>query len=277
MMNNYLLFDIGGTKSRFAVSKSEGFAEPEIIDTPKDFDEAINKFSEVAKQICDGEIEKAAGGIAGPLNREKTGIINAPNLSDWNGKNFTKSFSEKINAKVFLENDTAIVGLGEALDGPGRDYSIVVYITISTGVNGVRIVDKKIDRNVFGFEIGSQIIDFDNSMKAGSSGLGDLEDFISGRETKKKYGKHPKEVKEQHVWKEIAEWASIGIYNTVLHWSPEIVILGGAMMNDIPVEVIEKNLEKLLKDVYPDTPKLVKAELGDIGGLHGALHYVKQL
>jgi len=273
----YLLFDIGGSRSRFAVSDGEKFAKPEIIDTPKNFDEAINKFSKVAKKICDGKIEKAAGGIAGPLNREKTGIINAPNLSEWNGKNFVKTFSEKIDASVYIENDTAIVGLGEATAGPGKNFKIVVYITISTGVNGVRIIDKKIDRNVFGFEIGRQIIDFDNSMKAGSSGLGDLEDFISGRETKKKYGKHPKEIKEPHVWREIAEWASIGIYNTVLHWSPEIVILGGAMMNDIPIKEIEKNLKKLLKDVYPDTPKIAKAELGDIGGLHGALHYVKQL
>jgi len=270
-----LLFDIGGTKTRLAVAHDgESFSEPEIVDTPRDFGQAVEKVAELGLRLCGGSIAKAAGGVAGPLNREKTGLVNAPNLPGWNGQNFVAALSQRINAPVFIENDTAIVGLGEAIAGPGKNFTIVVYITISTGVNGVKISNRTIDENVFGFEIGHQIIDFDNSQGVGSSGRGELEDFVSGRETEKRYGMHPKNI-EKSIWPGIAKWAAVGVHNTVLHWSPEIVILGGSMMNDIQVSDIQAETENLLGGIYPEFPKFAKAQLASVGGLWGALHYIK--
>ena len=272
----YLLFDIGGTKTRLAVTTDlVSFDEPTILDTPHDFDEAISVISSKALEICGGQMARAAGGIAGPLNKEKTGLFDAINLSDWNGKNFAEEFSKKISAPVSIENDTAIVGLGEAVYGPGKNYNIVVYFTISTGVNAAKISNHAIDENVFGFEVGKQIIDIDNSMNMGSSGLGTLEDFVSGRETERRYGMHPKEIPDRSIWKDYAKWAAVGVYNTVLHWSPEMIVFGGSMMNDIEVVDIDNKLRELLADVYPESPKLVKAELGSFGGLWGALHFIK--
>jgi predicted NBD/HSP70 family sugar kinase len=278
MSDCYLLFDIGGTKSRLAVSYDLiSFSEPVIFETPQDFDRGIELISGEAKKLCGEHVSMAVGGLAGPLNREKTQLFRAPNLPGWNRKPFSEMLSIKLGCPVHVENDTAVVGLGEATAGPGKDFGIVVYITISTGVNGVRIVNKKIDIAKHGFEIGHQIIDFDNSQNIGSSGLGTLEDFVSGRETEKRYGVRPKDVAEPGIWEKYAVWAAYGVYNTILHWSPEIVIFGGAMMNDIQVPQIEKHLNALLKDVYPETPKMVKAELGSVGGLWGALHYTKSV
>jgi glucokinase len=50
-------------------------------------------------------------------------------------------------------------GLGEAVFGAGKGREIVVYMTISTGVGGARIVGGKIDASAMGFEPGHQIID----------------------------------------------------------------------------------------------------------------------
>ena len=275
---NYLLFDIGGTNSRFAMSYDGiSFSEPKIVDTPKDFDEAIELFSGIAQEISGGQIDRAGGGIAGALNSEKTGLFMSPNLPTWENKNFVESFSKKINSPVHIENDTAIVGLGEAVHGAGKTYNIVSYITISTGVNGVKIIDKKIDESTLGFEIGHQIIDFDNSMGIGSSGRGTLEDFISGRETAKRFGVHPREIKDEKEWRKVAEWAAVGIYNTVLHWSPEVVVLGGSMMRDIPSDLIREKLHQMLSEVYPDSPEVLKAELGSVGGIYGALEYISHI
>lgn len=278
MNTPHLLFDIGGTKTRLAVTHDlETFNEPEILETPANFDEAVALIAEAGLALCNNKIARAAGGIAGTLNKDKSGLAHAPNLAGWEGKDFAQALSGKVSAPVNIENDTAIVGLGEAVAGAGKGYNIVVYFTISTGVNGAKISNQQIDENVGGFEVGHQIIDFDNSANMGSSGKGILEDFISGRETQKKYGVPPKEVTEEGIWERYAKWAAVGVYNTVLHWSPELVIFGGSMMNDIKVSDIDNHLEKLLSDVYPDSPKLVKAELGSIGGLWGALHYSKSL
>jgi hypothetical protein len=61
-----------------------------------------------------------------------------------------------------------------------------------------------------------------------------------------------------------------GLYNTLLHWSPQVVVYGGAMMRDIPLTAIVHELAAL-PPVYPEWPPLVAAELGDEGGLYGAL------
>ncbi len=277
-MSNYLLFDIGGTKTRLAVSEDlSSFSEPVIFETPQNFEEGIEKISSEVTKLCGGSPAMMVGGIAGSLDRNKKMLFRAPNLPEWNTRPFVDEMSKRVDASIHIENDTAMVGLGEATHGAGQGHNIVVYITISTGVNGAKVSAGKIDENIYGFEIGHQIIDFDNSLNIGSSGVGTLEDFISGRETEKRYGVHPKDVNEQGIWEKYAKWASYGVYNTILHWSPEIVVLGGSMMNDIRVEDIGKNTRALLKDVYPESPKFAKATLGSVGGLHGAVHYARSI
>ena len=44
----------------------------------------------------------------------------------------------------------------------------------------------------------------------------------------------------------------------------------------ISVERVEYYLKRILK-VYPEIPKLVMAELGEVGGLHGGLAYINAI
>ena len=64
----------------------------------------------------------------------------------------------------YLANDSDLDGLGEATVGAGKGFNIVAYITVSTGIGGVRIVGGKIDVSTYGFEPGHQIIDADGSI-----------------------------------------------------------------------------------------------------------------
>ena len=172
----YFLFDVGATKSRFAASHDGvHFDEPEVVITPKTFPEGIELIVTMARKLAGEHIGAVAGGIPGPLNSEKTRVINAPNLPDWNEKPLKDMIAQRLSAPVLLENDTALVGLGEAVAGSGVDYGIVAYLTISTGVNGVRIVDKKIDKSAMGFEIGHMILDVNHANYPG-----DFESMVSG-------------------------------------------------------------------------------------------------
>src|SRR3989344_3687759 len=173
----YLLFDIGGSKTRIAISfDGDYFGEPRIIDTPESFEEGMVQIEKIAKEMKNENIGLIVGGIAGPLNSEKSMVINAPNIPGWNNKPLKAELEKRLQAPVMLENDVALIGLGEALEGAGKGYEIVAYMTVSTGVNGVRIVDGKIDRSVFGFEMGHQILDFDKSTFSGG-----FENMISGK------------------------------------------------------------------------------------------------
>jgi len=267
----YLLFDIGASRTRLAISEDGvTLGEPVIFNTPQSFEEGINAISEKAKQFGGG-FGIAAGGIAGPINRDKTIINKAPNLPNWCDKPLKESLSEVLETEVYLENDTALVGLGEAVAGAGKSNSVVAYVTVSTGINGVKIVDNKIDKNYLGYEIGKQIIDFDESTIKGN-----WEDAISGANLENKYSKNPDEIEDEEIWNEEVNLLSYGLYNVILFWSPEILILGGGLMKKIDTQKVEGKIKEIFT-VFPVLPEIKKSELGDVGGLYGALHFVKSL
>jgi predicted NBD/HSP70 family sugar kinase len=277
----YILFDIGGTKMRLAASQDgENFSEPKIVQTPETFDQGIATFAQIAKEFAEGEkIQGIAGGIPGPLNKEKTMVINAPNLPAWNNKPLVEQLEQTLHAPVILENDAALVGLGETTYGAARGHAIAVYITISTGVGGARFVHGKIDESALGFEPGHQIINFDDDAQIcpGCNKQGHLEGYVSGTALESRHNKKPYEIEDEKVWDETAKLLAIGLNNTIVHWSPDIVVLGGSMITKQPgisIEKVRYYLQDVMK-IFPNPPKIEQAQLQDIGGLYGALALLK--
>ncbi len=277
----YILFDIGGTNMRIALSKDGvTFGEPKVISTPKDFDLGMFALKNLATELLAGEKAIAAGGgIAGTLSRDKTKFLNGPHLQGWNGKPIKVALEEAFGVPTFIENDTAIVGLGEAVAGSGKGYPIVVYITVSTGVGGVRIVNESIDVSAMGFEPGHQIIDADGTLcKTTVCGCGlDFESAISGTAISARYGMKPFEITDEAFWEEMARILAYGLNNSIVHWSPDVVVIGGSMMKKIgiPIDRVRAHLNGILH-IYPELPVIVHSALEDFGGLHGALYFVKQ-
>ncbi len=269
----YILFDIGGTKMRVVGADKEKFlTAPVVVETPKDFNEGLDVLKRIIDNLShDIPVTAIVGGIAGPLNKEKTMLVMSPNLGGWVNHDLKNALVSAYNVPVTIENDAALVGLGEAHFGAGRDKSIVVYLTISTGVGGVRIVDGKIDEGAIGFEPGHQIIDPDNSLCPECEG-NDLEAYVSGTAVEKRYGRKPHEIHDDAIWDKLALYLAYGLNNTIVHWSPDIVILGGSMMKEvgIPIPAVKKYLSEILK-IFPQLPEIEKAQLGDFGGLYGAL------
>ena len=278
---NYILFDIGGSKTRIALSHdAETFDEPVIVDTPKDFEVAMQLLKTTAFQLTKGErIDLAAGDIAGVFSRDRTVLQRAPHLPGWNGKPITEMLSLALGTKVIIDNDAAVVGLGEAVFGAGKGHQIVAYITVSTGVGGARIVDGRIDMSAMGFEPGRQIIDAGGSLattSVGGHGM-DLDGTISGTALSERYGKKPYELTDKKFWDEMARLLAYGLNNTIVHWSPDIVVIGGSMMKEIgiPVDRVRAHLSGILH-IFAELPLIEHSTLGDIGGLYGALALIKK-
>lgn len=260
MIHNSILFDIGASKTRMAYSlDGEIFEKPKVFETPKNYEEILKFFVDAARELAGGREIKT---IAGGMSRSISGLVD---------ERFKNDLVEAFGVAVSIENDAAIVGLGEAVWGAGRGLDIVAYITVSTGVGGAKIVNGKIDEHAVGFEPGKQIIDV-NTKKT-------LEDMVSGRALQEKTGKHPKEITDPAVWDEHARILAIGLNNIIVEWSPDCVVLGGSMITGNPaisVEKTENYLKEILK-IFPKLPIIKKAELGDFGGLYGALAYLKNI
>lgn len=269
----YVIFDIGASKMRIASSKNASdILQSKIIPTPERFEDGMAAFKSATTELAAGEkIEATAGGVAGPLDKERSGLLNPPNLPLWANAPIKSELEIICQSPVYLENDTAIVGLGEATAGAGKDKNIVAYVTVSSGVNGARIVNGEIDRSAMGFEIGQQVINFNEKP-------GDLESYISGQAFRNRFGKKPYEINDPNIWDEAAQILAFGLNNVVVFWSPDIIILGGAMILGNPAISVERTkqyLNQILK-IFSEPPPVEKAALGDVGGLYGGLAFLRQ-
>lgn len=266
----YLVFDIGGTNIRLAVSQDgKSLDQTETIPTHKNFSEAMSAFGETALKLTKGQkIETAAGGVRALDMITKDRLVNHPTIPLWVGEPLKAELEKALGCSVWLENDAAMAGLGEAVFGAGQGKKIVAYITVSTGVGGVRIVEGKIDQSMTGFEPGNQIINIDPPAY--------LERYISGEGIRQRYGVKGENLSDPKAWDEITRLLAIGLNNSIVHWSPEIVILGGSIMNSISLDTVNLYLRQMLK-IYSQLPEVVKASLTDKAGLLGSLAYLSQL
>lgn len=265
----YLLFDIGGTRFRYAVSHDgKGIEEPVILSTPETYEKMLEMFREIYEKLPRAELRAVALGIAGSQDKEHTRVLRSKNLPWIMGMPLKEDLEHIFGSPVFLENDAALAGVGEAVRGSGKGHSIMAYMTVSTGVGGVRIVHGKLDSNAMGFEPGKQIIEQGKT----------LEQWVSGADVQKRYGKDPREIVQKDIWEELARQLAVGLHNTILHWSPDIVVLGGSMVLGnpaIPLERVKEYLKEI-STIFPELPLVEKAALGDAAGLYGALEFAKQ-
>ena len=277
----YVLFDIGGTKTRVAISQDlRSFSDALKFDTPADFTEGVAAIHEAIASLTADPIEGMGGGMRGVLNADKTAIVRDPTgtLNAWVEQPLAYALGRPYNTSVFLENDTATVGLGEAHYGAGKGEEIVVYHTVSTGVGGVKIEAGQIDRSTVGFEPGHQILDIDGSIFDDGTPH-TLENLVSGSALERRRGVKPYEIPQTDpVWPELASYLARGLRNSIMYWSPNIIVLGGSMIVGDPrimLSDIKRETVRLIEGIVP-CPKIVDATLADEGGLYGAMVLIEQ-
>ncbi|MBI2597546.1 ROK family protein [Candidatus Daviesbacteria bacterium] len=260
----YLLLDIGGTNTRITLSSDgQTLTAIKTFPTEEDFETQIQLISRIAHELTGGQkIEAAAAGVAGILDKEKSLLLKSPHLDSWTYQPLKEELEQVLDCAVYLENDAHLGGLGESVYGAGKGYPIVAYITIGTGVGGVKIENQKIDGYSKGFEPGHQII-IPEGNPCNCGGKGHLETYVAGSY-----------LKEPIDWNKVAKYLAIGLNNTIVHWSPDIIVLGGSVMKSIPLDRVKAYLKKYLT-IFSDCPQITLATLGDEGGLYGGLQYLK--
>lgn len=267
----YLFFDIGGTKTRMAFSETgENFEAPIVFPTPKNFSHFAAAWKwELRKLGEEKKITQVIGGIPGMLDAKKESSSVLPQLPDWNGKPIKQELEKILDAPVTLENDADLVGLGESVFGAGKGKKIVMYLTVSTGVGGTRIVNGFFDHQNFGFEPGHQLI-----ISQGRE-VTSLENLISGEAIKRRFHAYAEDIYDAKIWDEVCWYLALGIHNSLLLWSPEIVVVGGSVaINKIDLDRVMFYLRQF-PSIINTFPPVVKAELEDYGGLWGAVAYLR--
>lgn len=87
-------------------------------------------------------------GSPGPLDPFKGIIEDTPNLAGVKNLNIIEELKKIFNLPVFFLNDADAAGLGEYWAGSGKRFSIIFYITLSSGVGSASIVNGQLQRGL---------------------------------------------------------------------------------------------------------------------------------
>lgn len=272
----FLSIDIGGTNTRIALSKDGKKIEEKIkYDTPKKYDDGIDLLQERIEELTGRHKPKAISvGVASPIDYDRGTLIKPPALPNYKGHPLRKELEIRLHTKVYLENDAALGGLAEALKR--KESKILAYITLSTGVGGVRIVDGRIDYHASPFEPGHQILDPNGRFWPGCGQKGCFESLASGRAFEMTYGVKAEFCEDFRIWEEHAEACSQGLVNVITLWAPDMLVIGGSLVKAGPK--FTRPLIHFTKDklkIY-SPPKIEISKMGDDNVLLGGLIYLRQ-
>ena len=147
-MKKYIGVDLGGTNIRAAVVQEDG------------------------KILCMKKSESHPERGAEPVMETMISLIGYP-IADHIRNHFRKP--------TFMDNDVKVAALGEAVLGAGKGYPIVYYVTVSTGIGGALVIDRKVvsGQNGHAGEIGNICIDR-NREKYNILNAGAVENEASG-------------------------------------------------------------------------------------------------
>ena len=275
----YISIDIGGTNTRIASSKDLHDIHSDVkFSTSQDLNEEKKLISSGVAEVLEGQLLQGAcigvPGLVDKKNRRFKQIVNVPALS---GLAFYEMLGVEIDPSlVFAENDASLAGLGEAVLGAGRDYEVVAYLTLSTGVGGVRIAGKQIDPYQRHSEPGHMIIQegglhFD---LCGQNGC--VSAYVSGTAFSDIYGVSPAECEDSSIWQDYAKKLSLAIINVVAMWGPDVIVFGGSMSKKFNSNFEKPLLEVLSEEPLFKIPPIVRCELGDNSGIVGGFVYLSQ-
>lgn len=184
-MKKYIGVDLGGTNIRAAVVDEEGriLCMEKTRSNPERGAEPVMETMISLIESLDGyeECEGIGMGIPGPINTAEGKIIVSTNLPKLIGFPIADYISRHFGKPAYMDNDVKVAALGEAVQGAGKGYPIVYYVTISTGIGGALVINQKVvsGQNGHAGEIGNICIDR-NREKYNILNAGAVENEASG-------------------------------------------------------------------------------------------------
>jgi len=268
----YIGIDIGGTHTRVATGENGKIYEKMDFPT-KGFEETVDLITNAVNSLSKGKTTKVGVSVASPINYRKRVLLRPPNLpnqDNWEGKNLGATLSKRLNIHTVVAHDASVAALAVAKYGAGKGKSPVLYYTVSTGIGCGLIVDGEIFNGIINPEAGHQIINKGGPRHPGAP-EGDLESVSSGSALKRLYDKNPVEVEGTPEWLEAMDWLAIGLTNSILHFSPEIVVISGGMTKhgEVFFGPLKKSLSKYLK--FVPKVEVLPTDLGQDVSLIGAI------
>ncbi len=290
--------DIGGTKTAVGVVNEDG----QVLawrSRPTDHSITIKTAVEQIAGMLSEALEEAepGGGLAGlgvgctgPVYPALGTLGRVEFIPGWEGANLGAMLAEATGVSTYIENDADAAALGEWAWGKGRGTRSFMLVTVGTGIGAGLVLDGQIYRGVDGAhpEIGHHFIDTSGPI-CFCGGRGCWESLASGpamqRWARENYPQEPNRTAEElcqaaregepaamAAVERTAYYLGIGFANLVNLYTPEMIAVGGGMMQswDLFWPSIERTVQTTCGMVPFQRVAIVQATYGTLSGLVGA-------
>ncbi len=311
--------DLGGTKILAAVVDPEGHILSRAkmrTQAHRPAAEVIARIAEaVRRAVADAELtlqDIGAVGVAAPgVLDAQAGVVRfAPNLH-WHDVPLSAALRQQLGVPVYLENDVNMGTLAEHTLGAGRGAKDLVGIFVGTGIGGGIILDGRLHRGRNGSagEVGHMVVqiggprcgcgrrgcleavasrtaivrDLTEAIEDGAKSV--LPELVKGDLSRITSGVLAKAVARGDkltisVLKRATKGLGIGIAGIVNFLGPEMIILGGGVieaLDDSWLDRVRKVAHKYAMPNAMEGVKIVRAQLGDDAVVLGAAVLARQM
>ncbi|MEY2724985.1 MAG: Glucokinase [Planctomycetota bacterium] len=310
-------FDLGGTKMLAVVfddrlrevarrrrktraNEGEGVSLERIAET-------ILQALELAK-VLPAEVAGVGAGVPGPLDLQKGVVLEAPNLG-WKNVGLQEFLAQRFNCPAVICNDVDAGVFGEYSAGSGQGYRGVLGVFPGTGIGGGFVYEGKIFRGSRSscMEVGYMQMSADGP-SAGAGPPGTLEGMasrlaISAEAAKAVFRGQAPHLKDlagtdisnirssalaksiergdraiEKIVRRAAEVVGQGIGSLINVLAPDVVILGGGLVEAMPKLYLDSVQTGISRNVLPSLAgcaRLKVSELGDTAAAVGAAALVR--
>lgn len=241
--------------------------------------------------------EVVAGGCSspGPLDHKTGVVIQTQNIVGFTNMPVVRRLTEGLGVAMFLDRDTCMAAIAEALVGAAQGAKDFVYITVSTGVGGAIVSGGRMVRgasNTAG-ELGHFPVAFqlDASRPAdadiprcGCGSFGHVESFAGGANLAEQFaagdagdvyaaaarGDARAAQLVTRAERALAQLA-VGVVNAL---NPALIVVGGSIAEHQPAHVLEPMRRAIAERAFrspASAVRLIPAALGPDVGMHGAV------
>ncbi len=281
--------EAGGTKFVCAVGTSpedvraeERFATTTPAET---IERALAFFREVQKSERLAAVGIASFGPIDPNPASPTfGYITTTPKPGWAHTDLGGIVRRALGVPVGFDTDVNVAALGEHRWGAAQGLDTFIYLTIGTGIGGGGMVNGKLIHGLMHPEMGHIRVPHDRA-KDPYPGCcvyhGDCwEGLASGPAIVGRWGKRGDALPLDHpAWELEAEYLALGLVNLILPISPQRIILGGGVMENVHLLPLVRARVQTLLNHYIAAPAIeehideyiVLPGLGNRSGVLGAI------
>ncbi len=210
--------------------------------------------------------------IPGIWDPDSETVVFSPNLPQWDGMKIGELFRRSLDVPdIIVENDADAAAWGELWFGAGRDIQDMVYVLCDVGIGAGLVINHQLVRgqdNSVG-EIGHMFVTSEGpDYSCGCGHVGCLEAVASlGALNRYQDGGMTQDAALDHV----AQYLGMALGSIVNILCPQVVVLGGAMLQSYPVlwpMIVHNTRSRVLNHLMHKT-QFILSPLGDHAPLLG--------